>query len=822
MVQAGTRVASTGAPADENATRLPSPTAMKSPWIRRTLIATAALLVLLVAVAALLLATFDANRYKSLAVDWMKSGHQRTLVIEGPIELSVFPRLAVKVSRLRLSERGRDDEFAAIDEASLALRLLPLLRKQLVIGRVSARGVRLAYLRDAQGRRNLDDLLALPGNGGGSNDATATGAPLQIDISEIRLDDLRLRLRDEMTPLAGEVALQSFSAGRLAHRVEAPVALRASLQLTQPQALKLTLDGRMKVQPDFEKNALAVTDMQLAVQGEAAGRAFALALSGALGWDGSALDAGPLQLKLDTARFGATTLTPSTLALQRARLDPARKELELKDLQLALAGRHQDQAFEFSLAWPQLAINGEQLQASALSGRVKLGGPSTLTGEFHSATPSGNFDALRLPGLAFRLGGSAGPRKVDAELKADLTLAPGRRALKVEHLEARATLASPGLQPLQLSLQGGADADAEAAQWQLAGALSGSRFNTQGRLAWAGAVPQLAAGARFDRLDLDPLLGPAAPATGTPAAAAAALPLDALKAVNGRFTFEAAALSLRQFTFTQTRLVATLDQGLLRLTQLAGRAWGGSFAGSGSADAKSQRLAFTFDAKDVDVQALLKDVADKDLLEGTGQVRAELQTQGAGMQALREHLAGTAALQMQNGAVKGFNLARALRQARAALSLRQDAMVQARATEKTDFSELRISARITDGVAHSDDLDLKSPFLRVGGSGRFDIGRGRIDYTARASVVASAAGQGSAELDALRGLTVPVLLSGPFDAITWKIQWSEVAVAALKGKLRDKLGEVLSGGRGAQPAGAASAPVKPKDTLKGVLKGLLK
>ena len=73
---------------------------------------------------------------------------------------------------------------------------------------------------------------------------------------------------------------------------------------------------------------------------------------------------------------------------------------------------------------------------------------------------------------------------------------------------------------------------------------------------------------------------------------------------------------------------------------------------------------------------------------------------------------------MRDGAVKGINLARTLRQAKAALSMKQDAVSRPTQAEKTDFSELSASARIADGVAHSDDLDIKSPFLRIGGERR--------------------------------------------------------------------------------------------------------
>ena len=181
---------------------------------------------------------------------------------------------------------------------------------------------------------------------------------------------------------------------------------------------------------------------------------------------------------------------------------------------------------------------------------------------------------------------------------------------------------------------------------------------------------------------------------------------------------------------------------------------------------------------------------------------------------------------MRDGAVKGVNLARLLRQAKAALSMKQDAVSKASAAEKTDFSELTASARIEGGVARSDDLDLKSPYLRIGGAGKFDVGAGRIDYTARATVAPTATGQDGAELAALRGVTVPVRLSGPFDAIDWNVQWSGVAAAAVETKLREKLAERLGLGKpdeGDAPVAGASAPAsrRAEDRLKEKLKGLL-
>lgn len=802
---------------------------MTSTWIRRIAIAVGVLVLLLVAAAAVLIATFDANRYKALAIDWMKTERQRTLAIDGPIELSFFPRLAVKVSKVRLSERARADEFAAIDEAALAVQVLPLLRKQLVIGRVSARGVRAAYLRDAKGVRNIDDLVS-GGDGGAAAPADqAAGAPaLGFDVSAVQFDNLRLRVRDATADLDGEVVLESFSSGRLTDKVESPVSLRAALKLTRPQAVSLALDGKTTLALDIGRGAVALTGLKLDVQGDGAGlTGLAAALEGTLGWDGNALNAGPLKVALQRGALGTTSLEPSTLDVKRALFNPSGQRLELDALKLALAGRQGANPFEAALDWPQLAVDANQLKGSALSGRFKLAGPTALAGSFTSAAPSGNFEQLRLPDVTVTLQGSTGPRKIDGKLKTDLLLKIGKGAAAFEKLDLRATLADPGLQPLQLAVAGSAAADAKAASWKLGGALNANRFESAGQATLGGAVPNIKASARFDDLDLNKVLAPDQPAAKTPTTTATApadttVPLDGLKAVDGQFTLAAGALAFRQYKVADAKLDATLADGTLRIARLAGKAWGGSIEASGSAAAASKRVAIKLNANGVDVNALLKAVADKDLLEGTGRVVADLNSSGATVGALRSGLAGSAALQLRDGAIKGINLARTLRQAKAALSLKQDAVSKASATEKTDFTELTASAQIAGGVASSDDLDVKSPYLRLGGAGSFDIGRGRVDYTARATVIASGTGQGAAELEALRGITVPVTLSGPFDAIDWKIEWSRVAAAAVEKKLKDKLTEKLGERLGTTPSGAASAPAKPEDVLKDKLQDKLK
>ena len=804
---------------------------MNTLLLRRLAIALGVLALLLVIAAVVLVTTFDANRYKGLAIDWMKTERQRTLAIDGPIELSVFPRLAIKVSKVRLSEHARNDPFVTIDDAALAVEVLPLLRKQVVIDRVSARGVRAAYSRDAKGARNIDDLIgAAAAPAKPAAPAAGGGAAVRFDISTIKLDDMQLRVRDVPAKLDGTIVLQSFSSGRLANQVESPVSLRASVQLTQPQALKAAFDGDTQLALDLDRNAVALRDMKLHVQLDAAqAKELALTATGALAWDGTALRAGPLKLALKSATLGANTLGASSLEVRQLLFNTSGQRLDLDALKLAAAGRHgADMPFELTLDWPQLAVDAQSLKGNALSGQIKTSGPIALNGTFRSGAPSGKFDALRLPGVALTLQGQMQQRKVDGTLKSDLLINADRGAVALDAIELKANLVDPGLQPLQLTMRGKANADAKTASWTLDGALGGNRFESNGAATLGGAVPTVKASARFDSLDLNKVLAadkPAtAPAPSGPAPADTPVALDGLSALNGQFNFAAGALAFRQYRASDVKLDATLDSGTLRIAKLAGRAWGGTIDGSGSAEAKSRRVAVKLAADGVDVNALLKTVAGKDLLEGTGRVNADVNTAGATVGAMRSALAGNVALHMRDGAVKGVNLARTLRQAKAALSMKADSVSQANAAEKTDFSELSASARIANGVAQSDDLDVKSPFLRIGGAGRFDIGRGTVDYTARAAVVETSKGQEGAELAALKGLTIPVQLSGPFDAITWKIQWSGVAAKALENQLKDKLSERLGLKPVPAPASAAPAPQpkSDKDKLRDELKRIFK
>lgn len=536
-------------------------------------------------------------------------------------------------------------------------------------------------------------------------------------------------------------------------------------------------------------------DLTLRDEGGAPPTRLKLALleAGRLQAEGGALQVAPLKVAIAQLQSGTLAVTGAQLEIEALSFAGTPRRIALQGLRAEAAGRQGDLGFELALRWPRLAVDGDRIEGQGLDGELQTTGSMALKGTLKSGAPTGDPKTIRLPGLVVTAKGRAGPREIDATLKGALALQPEAAALKLEGLDLQARVTDPGLQPLALALKGQAGGTAQALRWALEGSLNDNRLAADGELRLAGK-PALRATARFDRLDLNRVLAPAAAAASAPPAAAPAdtpIDLSGLRALDGSLALSAGELKFRQVRVEDARLDATLAAGTLKVGRLSGRAWGGQIEGHGRAEAEGSRVALALTAAGVDVHALLRDVAGKDLLEGRGRVTAELSGQGRTLGALRSSLAGQAAVQLRDGAVKGVNLAQAFRQAKAALSRKQDAVTKAQATEKTDFSELNVSARVAEGVATSDDLDLKSPFLRVGGAGRFDIGRGQVDYTARATVVAVPQGQDAGGLASLKGVTVPVRLTGPFDAIDWKIQWSGVAAAAVENKVKEKVQQKL-------------------------------
>ena len=69
--------------------------------------------------------------------------------------------------------------------------------------------------------------------------------------------------------------------------------------------------------------------------------------------------------------------------------------------------------------------------------------------------------------------------------------------------------------------------------------------------------------------------------------------------------------------------------------------------------------------------------------------------------------------------------------------------------------------------------------------------RERIDYTLQVSVVGTLTGQGGKDLSRLRGVTVPIKVSGSFDQPAYALDLERLVTESAKGQLRKKIEQQL-------------------------------
>jgi AsmA protein len=332
--------------------------------------------------------------------------------------------------------------------------------------------------------------------------------------------------------------------------------------------------------------------------------------------------------------------------------------------------------------------------------------------------------------------------------------------------------------------------------------------------------------ASIDKLNLDRYLGaPEKPAAqGAPQKTAEKKPeadtpvdLSALKGINAKGKLQVGALEVHGLKLADVNAQLNAANGRVTVAPHSCKLYEGTMSGEVTVDANRNQIVLKEQLKDVAVGPILRDFAQQDRLEGKGDVVLDVTMAGQTVNAMKRSLAGMAKVRLRDGAVKGINLGEVIRKARTALGGSQSAAQGQSAgdkTQKTDFSELSASFTIKNGVAHNEDLDVKSPLFRLGGAGDINIAASSLDYVAKASIVATAEGQGGRERERLAGLTVPVRLTGTFDELKYDVDYRGMAGQAAKseigGKIKDRLEERLGGGKD-----------EMKDKIQDRLKGLL-
>jgi AsmA protein len=273
----------------------------------RTLKLTGIALGVLVALIALMLICVrlfvNPNDFKARIEKAVKDQTGRELQLVGDIKLSVFPWIALELGPMSLSNPAGfpAEPFLQLKHLTLHVRLLPLLHKELSIGRIGIDGLDLRLLKNAQGKGNWEDFggketpTSLPASSGSS-------IPALRDLSGVTIKDSRISYQDMV---ASDVNL---SIGRIAAGATTPVSLKTQLTSgrgTAPLELSLKLD----LTPDFATKKYQASQLEL--QGARAAADGVRALQVKFDAPAASTDLGAQSLRVPafSARLGAAQLS---------------------------------------------------------------------------------------------------------------------------------------------------------------------------------------------------------------------------------------------------------------------------------------------------------------------------------------------------------------------------------------------------------------------------------------------------------------------------------------------------------------------------------
>lgn len=235
------------------------------------------LLGLIVAVALLLLLAglllpviYDKEDLKAAIASEVNRQTGRELIIDGELDFSVFPWLAVEVSDLSLGNAPGFGEQpqVQIGRARAGVALAPLFRKQISVDEITLDGLNLQLAVNENGQNNWDDLAT-----GGDTAAPATDPGLFSSkrIAGLNIRDARVEYMDRKAGTHYRLTDFSLQTGALGGSEAVPFELNTLLE-------DVTADARAQVElaalaaMDLEAERYSFSDFELAVALAAAQR----------------------------------------------------------------------------------------------------------------------------------------------------------------------------------------------------------------------------------------------------------------------------------------------------------------------------------------------------------------------------------------------------------------------------------------------------------------------------------------------------------------------------------------------------------------------
>lgn len=225
--------------------------------------------------------------------------------------------------------------------------------------------------------------------------------------------------------------------------------------------------------------------------------------------------------------------------------------------------------------------------------------------------------------------------------------------------------------------------------------------------------------------------------------------------------------------------------------------------------------------QNVNFGSLLKDTDITEKIAGKGSAKTDiLFTEKNGQQTNN----GTILVTVLDGALKDIDIKKILDDAQNNIdSFRGKAIKQETAEEsETRFAQMNATLNLKDNVITNNDLAIKAPAFRIGGTGEINLIPQTLDYATSITVVNTNEGQGGKNRSDLKGLIIPVRFYGALQNPEYKIDFRALLKENSLRELSRKLGLTVKGNEGTGDNSEASQKDLEKQLKEKAIEELFK
>ncbi len=857
-------------------------------WFKRGLFSLVVLAIVTVVGGAIFLLTFNPNSYKQKLADIVQQKYQRTLKIDGDIELSLFPRIGLSVQGLSLSDRNSEDPFASLESARFAVALWPLINNRLVVDHVAVTGFKAWIVRDEEGKLNFDDLLQAPPAGPqlpvarsgvsllpaaqaaeAPQEKTVEPAPeslpvpeliakrsgsetdFQIDIAGLSLKGGEIHYFSKRSNVIGRLLQLEVNTGRMTFGQPFDVAFKSRLSGDYPVADGV-LEGQGQLSLDPASKSYSAQKLSLSFVGDLDElQAQSLTVKGNVAYKSAQrqFSATNLDTQLQGQWLGAYPVSDlnATLSTPKMQIDSVSDLVSFEKLALRVRGKNEDQNLDLALDVPRIQVSPAQAEGSPVVASLKVSGPRVLGLGLTLQGLSGNSEELLFEQAKLDGAIKQGSRVAQLKASSPMQWQPSNEWLRLPEIQANIRVEDEADAGSRFEMPVTGQADLNKGKQHYSAQLSSSTEQAQGSLDVTlqdkGKGPLLDAVLKADKLDLDELRSifwvtapevvpatepepqaeaPEAAAEQEPAAeggeqaeqpkaaeADAAPPAEEapeettsyawLDKITFDLRFEIEKLRSLGVVMDQVKAQVKNQGQLINLSQFNAQAYEGQLQAKAKVE-PGKRFEMGLKLQQMQVGSLLLDAFGNDYLAGKGNVDLNLKAQGNTQEERLNALEGGLTVDLHDGSWRSVDLDQSVRDINEAVRNAFSGQIPLLLPEsdplrRTVLSRLQGSLDIKKGQATFRNLRATTPILTVttakGSTLDLVTQHANVTLQARLNHNNLAADERKSFQD-LRNVLIPIHISGPWAALSYQIQWKDIASNSIKKALQDGLLDLLS------------------------------